>query len=397
MLQGAFDTAVLERTGLKRLLSGYRIGLLTASASRLGGGVSEAVLVQAGLIRAQGGDPIIFALDDDATAEDRDRYASVPLVVSRVCGPRQIGFAPDLFPRLMAAGLDCLHLHGIWTYPSRAAVKWARKTGRAYVVSPHAMLSQWVLDRGRWKKAIAKLGYETASWNAATVFHALTERERYDIERATGHSNIIVIPNAGHPATSDRSAIPGPQILFISRIHPIKNIPPMIEAWSTLDRAGQLPVGAQLTLAGWGDPADVSMLQQLLSKAPASIRFIGPCYGNDKVREMRASRFVILPSLREGLPMTVLDAWAAGIPSIMNQESGLTEGFAVGAALDCGFDKRTLQNALINALSMPENEWLAMSKAALGLARSTFSGQRVSALWSDVYTKAIQYRAGVVV
>ena len=50
-----------------------RIGLLTAAASRLGGGVFEAVVAQAGMIRAAGGEVRVFALEDAHSAEDAAR------------------------------------------------------------------------------------------------------------------------------------------------------------------------------------------------------------------------------------------------------------------------------------------------------------------------------------
>ena len=54
-------------------LSGRRIGLLTAAASRLGGGVFEAVVAQAELIRSLGGEAVVFALADRHAAADRHR------------------------------------------------------------------------------------------------------------------------------------------------------------------------------------------------------------------------------------------------------------------------------------------------------------------------------------
>ena len=144
-------------------LSGKRIGLLTASASRAGGGVFEAVVAQAALIRTLGAEALVFALDDADTADDverdRARFGPTPVSLAQVYGPRQIGFAPRLGQMLIDAQLDCLHLHGIWTYPSRAGSAWARATGRAFVISPHGMLDPWITARGRWKKVLARFHF----------------------------------------------------------------------------------------------------------------------------------------------------------------------------------------------------------------------------------------------
>lgn len=377
---------------MTQLLGGRRIGLLTASASRLGGGVSEAVIVQADMIRAAGGEPIIFALDDEHTAEDTARYAPSPVIACPVMGPRQIGYAPQLMTRLLDAELDCLHLHGIWMYPSRSGALWARKTGKPYLISPHGMLDPWITARGRWKKALARLGYERDNWRCASVLHALTVREANDIAREAGRTDSLVIPNAGPdcgaPIVADRE----PRVLFISRIHPKKNLSPLIGAWSDLASANELPDGAILTIAGWGDPADVAAFEDELASAPESIRFIGPCFGAAKAEELSRARFLILPSLSEGLPMAILEAWAAGAPTLMTTECNLPEGFAAGAAIDCGMTREAIRASLKQAMTMPAVNWLAMAQAAQKLAGSTFSAPLIAQRWAKAYADLINGR-----
>lgn len=374
---------------MKRRIEGKRIGLLTASASRLGGGVSEAVAVQAEMIRAAGGEALIFSLADAHTAEDSSRFAPSRVIACPVSGPPQIGYAPQLVDQLVAANLDCLHLHGIWMYPSRAGTIWARKTGRPYLISPHGMLDPWITARGRWKKALARAGYERASWKAASCLHALTLREAADIQRETGRTDSVVIPNAGPDCSVTVTAMREPRILFISRIHPKKNLPPLIAAWRDLVASAELPKGAVLTIAGWGDPAHVAEFEADLANAPDSIRFIGPCFGAAKAEELSRARFLILPSLSEGLPMTILEAWAAGAPALMTTECNLPEGFSANAALDCGMTRESIRTALAQALAMPPAEWLAMAKSAQDLAASRFSAEQIAQRWADTYARLI--------
>lgn len=370
-------------------MEGARIGLLTASASRLGGGVFEAVVTQVEIVRQLGAVPVILALDDTYGAEDEGRFAGCEVRRVPVVGPRQIGYAPQLVAQLVAAQLDCLHLHGIWMYPSRAATVWAQMTARPYLISPHGMLDPWITRRGRWKKALARARYERASWRTAFAFHALTAREAADIARETGRADSLVIANAGPPCSSDRAFPPGPRILFISRIHPKKNLAPLVAAWGDLALAGALPPGAELTIAGWGEPADVAAFESQLAGAPPSLRFIGPCFGANKTRELAAARFVILPSLSEGLPMTLLEAWAARTPTLQSPTCNLPEGLAAGAALDCGTDRAAIGACLKEALVMPEERWLAMASAAHQLARYHFSAEAVAGQWSDCYARLL--------
>ncbi len=366
-------------------LAGRRIGLLTASASRLGGGVFEAVAAQAGIIRSLGGTACVFAIADRYSKDDCHRLDPGPVVTAARKGPAQVGYAPGLLPALVHAELDCLHLHGIWMYPSRAAMLWARKTGKAFAISPHGMLDPWITGRGRWKKALARAGYERASWRSATFLHGLTVREAADIRRETGREDSIVIANAGPtPGLAPISARP-PHIVYIGRIHPKKNLIALIQGWSAARRGPDW----RLTIAGWGADSDVAELKRMLAAAPPSVDFAGPVFGEVKQTLLEGARYLVLPSLSEGLPMAILEGWAAGTPALMTSECHLAEGFAAGAAIDCGFTPATVARALEHALGLNEAEWLAMAQAGRGLASGSFSAGEIAACWAQAYQRLI--------
>jgi poly(glycerol-phosphate) alpha-glucosyltransferase len=368
--------------------------LLTAWASRSNGGVFEAVVQQAEIVRALGGEAHVFALDDAHAADDRARFGYSEVHLVPVSGPAQIGYAPDLIAAIERVAPDLLHLHGIWMYPSRAGAVWARRCGRPYVVSPHGMLDPWITARGRAKKALARIGYERSSWRSATFLHALTEREAADIAREAGRDDSVVIPNAGPPAAARASAEREANFVYLGRIHPKKNIGALIAAWR-LAEAEVNAASATLTIAGWGEPDHVAQLKAELSGAPASIAFDGPIYGEAKARLLREARFLALPSHSEGLPMVVLEAWAAGAPALMTEECNLPDGFAAGAALACGYDPKAIAGALRRAIAMPAPEWKRMSDAALSLARGQFSADSVSREWAAAYAGALAARRRV--
>lgn len=364
------------------MLDGLRIGLLTASASRLGGGVFEAVAAQAQMIAALGGEPVIFALRDEASEQDRRRFGNCRVIHADVAGPRQVGFAPALVRELLSAKLDCLHLHGIWMYPSAAGGLWARRTGRPYLVSPHGMLDPWIVARGKWKKALARRAYERGSWRAATALHALTPREAHDIARESRREDSLVIPNAG-PSPNRRQSpdLPDPVILYIGRIHPKKNLCALVAGW----KSAQRPEGAKLVIAGWGEPDHVQELEQALAGNDGSVEFVGPVFGETKAQLLGSARFMILPSHSEGLPMALLEAWAVGLPTIQTGECNLPEGFSRGAALDCGYTADVIAGQVSAALFLPESRWQAMSAAALDLATTRFAPEVVARAWGQAY------------
>jgi glycosyltransferase involved in cell wall biosynthesis len=343
--------------------------------------VFEAVLAQARLIRSLGAVPRVFALDDGDAARDRARFEGVDVTVAAVVGPRQIGFAPSLLRAMIDADLDCLHLHGIWLHPSRLGYLWARRTGRPYFISPHGMLDPWITARGRWKKTLARAGYERASWGQATAFHALTARESRDIAAETGRSDSLVIANAAPPPSSERRRNRAPDLVYIGRIHPKKNLVTLIQGWMQAQR----PPGARLRIAGWGLEDDIAELKRALNCADDTVEFLGPVYGEAKDQLISSARFMVLPSHSEGLPMAALEAWAAATPMIMTSECNLPQGFSSGAAIECGYDSAAIAVAVSRALALPEAQWHLMAQAAHELASGPFSAQAIAAQWASAY------------
>ena len=364
-----------------RSLQGRRIGLLTDWAWNRGGGVSEAVRTQAEFITDAGGEAIIFALADPRSPGDPAEYRGVPITTFPISGSARFGFAPRLLPELIASRLDLVHLHGIWLYPSRAGLGWAKATGKPYMVSPHGMLDPWLMARGRVQKALARLAYVDRNLRRATAIHALTASEAADIRRECGRQDSIVIPNAGPSAQPVPVSSRQPHVLYIGRIHPKKNLGALIEGWSRAQRGPHW----RLTIAGWGADADVAELKRMIGAAPPSVAFTGPVFGAAKQALLGGARFIVLPSLSEGLPMAILEGWAAGTPALMTSRCNLPDSFAAGAAIDCGLSPDCIRQALELALNRSAAEWLAMAKAAHRLATGPFSAGVISSRWAQTY------------
>jgi hypothetical protein len=118
------------------------------------------------------------------------------------------------------------------------------------------------------------------------------------------------------------------------------------------------------------------------------VRFVGQVHGEAKQALLEQARFVVLPSHSEGLPMTILEAWAAGTPTIMTGACHLPEGFAAGAALECGTEPASIAAVLGHALALDEPDWRAMSDAALGSRVARSRPREVTQQWVGAYRDA---------
>lgn len=367
-----------------------RVGLLSAWTSRSGGGVFEAVVRHALSLKETGAvEPLVFGAHDAYSDEDAARFGPVPVKALKEVGPGFFGFVPGLVDAMRAENIDVLHLHGIWKYPSAAGSAWARATGRPYVISPHGMLDPWILARGKWKKALARAAYEKESWRRAALFHALTPAEAGDIAKVVGGGTqrVVTLPNGVDyrppaPGDAQDDASARKDVVYLGRIHPKKNIGALITAWAQLQ--GAMP--GRLVIAGWGDDEHVAQLKAQIAGAGCdTISFIGPVFGAEKQRLFEQARFLALPSFSEGLPVVILEAWAAGVPTIMSEECNLPIGFSSNAALRSGHDPETVAQALGQAAALTPQQWGQMSANALEVIRNTYSQDSIAGKWVESY------------
>src|SRR6476646_1144661 len=316
-----------------------KVGFLVGSVSREAGGLFQSVRGLAKAMMSEDATVSVFGVSDAKSAVDSIKWR--PLSVQTFQPQfRAWGYSNQLVPALLAADLHILSVHGLWKYCSVASRRWHRRTGLAYIVHPEGMLESWALRNGRWKKRIAALLYENEHLRGAACLRALSEAEAQSIRSCGLRNPICVIPNGVDlPDLRERNAktqsANQKTLLYLGRLHPKKNISSLIRAWNETFNSqrgsGQRWV---LAIAGWDQGGYESELKRIA--AGTSVVFLGPQFGADKSECYRACDAFILPSLSEGLPMAVLEAWAHAKPVLMTPECNLPEGFATGAALQIG-------------------------------------------------------------
>jgi len=377
-------------------MSGLRTVALTASVSRMAGGPFESVRGLArGLVSAGVGVEVL-GLRDSFTDEDIGAWAPLKPQVFKPLSPVSFGFVPGYLEALMDAAPDIVHCHGIWMYPSLASLRWHGRTGRPYVVSAHGMLDPWAVRHHGWRKGLVSLLFQRRHLCRAACLRALTRSELGSM-RACGLRNpVCVIPN-GIELTDGLTGVGGPSwpgeftrgrkvLLYLGRLHPKKNIAALLQAWS-MARAEVPRDEWRLVVAGWDQSGHREELERLAVglRIGDEVHFAGPCFGADKAAALGAAAGFVLPSLSEGLPIAVLEAWAARLPVLHTAYCNLPEGAAAGAAIETGTSAPEIADGLRSLFGMSDTERVEMGARGRVLVEQRFTWARVAADMAQVY------------
>lgn len=136
------------------------------------------------------------------------------------------------------------------------------------------------------------------------------------------------------------------KILFVGRLHPQKGLFYLVDAISQIIKKDYQ---FQVILVGEGPIED--KLKSYLKKQNLDRYFIfkGLLTGTKLISEYKSSHLFVLPSVYEGFPLTLLEAWAAKLPIVatsVGENSRLVKNGVNGILVEPG-DSKALANALI--------------------------------------------------
>ncbi len=177
------------------------------------------------------------------------------------------------------------------------------------------------------------------------------------------------------------------QLVYIGRVAREKGL---YETMQGLRLAHELGVDARLIVAGSGpEEPRLRRYAQALGIAPR-VCFVGPIFGNDKVKLLFGADVMVLPSYSEGLPYALLEAMAAGVPVIATPVGAIPD--VVSHGIHGYFVPPRDGKAIAEALAMlsGDREKIAwMSRACRRRVRAAFSIERLAQEFSYHYTRLL--------
>ncbi|QJW98067.1 glycosyltransferase [Frigoriglobus tundricola] len=309
------------------------------------------------------------------------------------------GRRPELVPRaaevLRALGPDVIHTHAVgalW-YLGRAA----RTTGRVPTVH-----TEHIDNVGKAVGRFAKLKTRLL-WNRAGRFASAFCGVSEDVSRSVGrwgtvprakvHTVLNGIDLDRYDRHGERAGVraglgipPDARVIgTVGRLNEVKRQDHLIRALGTL---GARAADVRLLLVG--DGPERGALERLVEGLGLSARVHFAGYQSAPERFLPAMDVFALSSRLEGLPLALLEAWAAGLPVVSSAVGGVPKVVRHGETglLFPNGDEPALARALLELLDDPAKA-ARLAAAGRAVVRRDFSLERMASEYEGLYRAAI--------
>lgn len=135
-------------------------------------------------------------------------------------------------------------------------------------------------------------------------------------------ARLFIIPNgvAALPAKTSVNKFGEIMVLFLGGLGKGKGVWDLIAVMANLDPRCHL-----VLIGGEGDPGIVAALEPEIYRLgiESRVHIIGPAVGEAKFRWLNGADIFVLPSYAEGVPISMLEAMAAGLPVVVTPVGGI--------------------------------------------------------------------------
>ena len=289
---------------------------------------------------------------------------------------------------------EIIHMHGYRSLQNIVIHHYAKKYNIPYVLQAHGSVLPF-FQKQRLKNIFDLFfGYSILRDASKVIASTKIEARQYK-KMSVDKDKIEIVPNGIDLSEYDNLPKRGKfrkkykikdeekMILYLGRIHKIKGIDLLVEAFSDLIRELK---DVRLVIVG-SDDGFLSMLKRQIDdlKIGDKILFTGLIPEKDKLRAYVDADVYVLPSVYETFPVTVLEACACGTPVIVTDRCGIANivnDNNVGHVVE--YNKDQLQDAIFKILTNVELR-CCFGEGGKKLVREKFSWDIVVEQLEQIY------------
>lgn len=255
------------------------------------------------------------------------RVCFLPRWSPRFRAAREFQFSHSLTPWLHRhlASYAGIHVHALFSHLPTQSMSLARRLGMSYIVRPLGLLDPWSLAQGSWKKRWYLRLFERANLQGACAVHCTSAVEATNVRQLLPRARTEIIPHgiAAFAHFPDARATVRAQFgipeghhlfLFLSRWHPKKNIPLLLQSLRRLPTQDW-----KLILAGDGTADYRTFIHAEIEANELKPQVICPGHvsGALKASLLQGADTFVLPSESENFGISVAEALVNGLRCVV--------------------------------------------------------------------------------
>jgi glycosyltransferase involved in cell wall biosynthesis len=251
--------------------------------------------------------------------------------------------------KLNKNAIDLIHLHGCWIHANFTVYK----TNIPYIYKPSGGLQTNAINSGNFLlKWLYYFFIEKKIAKKAFIIHALSNTEKSNLlQMGYSHHQIQILPLIKKiPPNTQLPERYSNQILYIGRIHPIKNLKMLASVAEELEKEG---VALNWVIGGNFNSDYARLLIRLFHKKLPKKNFTFPGYLDFKTKKkyFETSTIFIHPSYSENFGHTIGEALMYNLPVIVGTNTPWRMVNELNAGIQVTVSIANFKNAILQILS----------------------------------------------
>jgi glycosyltransferase involved in cell wall biosynthesis len=247
-------------------------------------------------------------------------------------------------------------------------MQWLGSLKGRLVLAPRGMLKASALNFKKAKKTIYLLLFRLVGIQKKILWQATDSQERQDILQKFPNAQIIEAANFSAPVLLQAKPIVKTsgtlRMIFVGRIHPIKNLDYL------LCRINETKADIQLDIVGsLEDAAYWKRCQEQISRFGLKVNFMGELNHDRLLSVLERSHIFALPTTGENFGHAIFEAFAAGRPALISDQTPWRNLSEAMAGWDIPLDNTAeFRAAIESALNWDQINYDQWSRSAWNFA-----------------------------
>lgn len=258
-----------------------------------------------------------------------------------------------------------IYLHSLFSKSFSIFPLWLHRFAglqQTMVLAPRGMLRKSALSHKAFKKKVFLAAFKLLGLQKRVVFHATDETEYNDVRQHFGTRNKVIVAPDFTSLPANEITFPAKQsgeakLVFVGRIHPIKNLDFLLEALQQVKSSVVLTIIATIE-----DKLYWQKCEALMQQLPANIKvdFKGSLRNKEIKNILVQNHVFVLPTKGENFGHAIFEALAVARPVLVSDQTlwrGLT---AKKAGWDLPLQQEKFTEAIEHIAAMEQqqmNEW----------------------------------------